>query len=592
MSDVFEKKGADAHAERESKKDSFWDLASMMPPRTRAYSSAPESRTKSSDLADIIIEADVTTGGGRENNALTDRSTAEHVPIVKRYIPPYTGETAASSPKAELEYEVQRSLIHKVRVYPWRNKFSHYESFVRAARTLRTKTMHTVAPRAPFFSYVPNYNHLSRDQMAWYLFWRTRTQDGVFLPTDYSYVLLRIYELIAIADDIGAEASRGHIIALWTAYRNTHTQLDKYVPNWICDISLLYQLPPPELSQKLFEVVMKHCTLKEFFIPRRGSGYYSYADIVIRYCSSYDYTKSKFYKESATVLFDEHIPRAIGCVMERLSSTDRIFSDIGLTDSHMSKETFVNAICGVSQKKRLEIDFTSFSETNDLRHTVGDMVKYCENKLRAYIGVKSRLSAVPLHIEARKVIDEYFEAHLHGFSANAQGKRKRANARAEEDEYSRLYDLPKMPFSQDIARQIEQESWQTTTLLTEAFDGEETVETAEAPTVNQTVPNDIPQNEHVTAATQIESLNDLPRDMRNFIVLAYYGDTDAQKRLSADVGLLIDTIAERINECALDLIGDVLLEDNENGGYSVISDYVECVEPLLQAHRAEKEDKK
>jgi hypothetical protein len=38
---------------------------------------------------------------------------------------------------------------------------------------------------------------------------------------------------------------------------------------------------------------------------------------------------------------------------------------------------------------------------------------------------------------------------------------------------------------------------------------------------------------------------------------------------------MTDSIADRINEIAADAIGDILLEEDDNGGYRVLEEYLE-----------------
>lgn len=52
--------------------------------------------------------------------------------------------------------------------------------------------------------------------------------------------------------------------------------------------------------------------------------------------------------------------------------------------------------------------------------------------------------------------------------------------------------------------------------------------------------------------------------------------TAAQKR-----GCLPDALVEEINTIAFDLMGDILIETNEDGTYTIIEDYYPDVEPLL-----------
>ena len=53
------------------------------------------------------------------------------------------------------------------------------------------------------------------------------------------------------------------------------------------------------------------------------------------------------------------------------------------------------------------------------------------------------------------------------------------------------------------------------------------------------------------------------------------GDLTAISRLAAELGKLPDAIVDTINEIAFDSFGDLLIEDDGMGNYTVIEDYIE-----------------
>ena len=63
-------------------------------------------------------------------------------------------------------------------------------------------------------------------------------------------------------------------------------------------------------------------------------------------------------------------------------------------------------------------------------------------------------------------------------------------------------------------------------------------------------------------------------DLVAFLPLARAGDRAAQRAFARERGLMVDAIAERINGAAGDILGDVVLEE-ENGAYTVIEDYLD-----------------
>ena len=91
---------------------------------------------------------------------------------------------------------------------------------------------------------------------------------------------------------------------------------------------------------------------------------------------------------------------------------------------------------------------------------MGDVVNYAENKIRAHISVKSRLTVYSLPNDLREVIDLYFVNNL-------PNVRRIVKKQSKPEEYEALYDLPRKKLDLHNADKIEQESWNTTKELVE-----------------------------------------------------------------------------------------------------------------------------
>ena len=55
-------------------------------------------------------------------------------------------------------------------------------------------------------------------------------------------------------------------------------------------------------------------------------------------------------------------------------------------------------------------------------------------------------------------------------------------------------------------------------------------------------------------------------------MLALSEDFAGQARFAKHTGVMTDAIADKINDIAVELLGDIILEDS-NGGYTIIEDY-------------------
>ena len=222
----------------------------------------------------------------------------------------------------------------------------------------------------------------------------------------------------------------------------------------------------------------------------------------------------------------------------------------------VARDVFAGAVCVAEQKFRIEVSYCSFSRSNELRFLVGDIVKYSENKLRAYIGIKSRMTVYSIGTELRRLLDEYFYVSLPASKKHRQVQKKQ--------EYEKLYDVPQRPLSLSEAAKIEAGSWETTKELVTAFEEETSDETL----------NDICDDKGQNNSRQSDN-DDCFHIYRKAILELIDGKASAIYDLASALGRLPDAVVDSINEIAFDSFGDTLIEDDGMGNYTVIEDYIE-----------------
>ena len=548
---------------RERELDRFWDIDSLIPARrSPVYPS-------NTDTAEVIIEPK------REE---TPKSSSREVPLprredapVRHFIPPHTAAEERKAPVPEEEYEPDSALIRKVRLFRWKNEYHYYDAFLRDAARLYP-VVGKEAPRTSFFSYVPQYSQMTRGQLEWYLWWRENLRHGIRLDTDYSYLLLYAYEQINLSEKISPSLAQKNLFDLWITYRETFRQLDSYLPEWICDMGLIHRLPPPEgcVAEKL-SAAMAHCNLREFYVPCTGAD--GYVRALLAFCSNYDYRKSKFCTEENQKLFQDTIVGALRQVTEQMSGDGKLFSAAEMDDSKMLRDSYTGAICSYRLKRKIEVEYCSFSRSNELRYLVTDIVKYTENRLRSSLGVRSKLSIYSLPNSVKEILDAYLDRVL-------PVKRTASHARREEvAAYEKLYDLPSKPLSLSAAAEIEALSWDTTQKLVEAFEEEEP---SQSPVVPEPDPKDCPVEEisEPSVPEEEDPFRTAMRPYLAFLRATMEGGLLAQREEAARVGKMPDLLADEINALSAEHMGDILLEERD-GGYAVLEDYTELAESLL-----------
>ena len=572
---------------------------------------APEAHEQPAPRADRTVVHTVSASGGQ--------------PVIHGYVYPHTAEDAANAPQPDDEYVPDSALIHRVRIFRWKSRYPYYEEFVRTAEKLLGECGQR-CERVPFFSYVPQYSQMNPQQLAWYLYLRECVREGEFPDTDYSYVLLLVYEILNLSDRISPDRGQELLCGIWSGYRERFRQLDNYLPEWICDYSLVHHLSSPAcLGGELLAQIMQHCALREFYVS--GGAADGYVQVLLAFCCNYDYRKSKFCTPESRELFDRTVAAVLRQATELLSESGRLFSVSGMDDSRLTRDAYSGALCSWRVKRKIEISYCSFSRSHELRFLITDIVKYTENKLRAWLGVRSRLTIYALPVRLRERIDAAV--------AELLPAKQTANRKQEIPAYERLYDLPETPLSFSNAADIERLSWNTTQKLVEAFaeEGERQAEpssasqvppmtgagTAGAPgreesvpgsaSASETVPETAPEAVHgpvsgmvtpsVTGVpdcavspeasvrkastpeasppqgTQIPpeaGLCDALSPYRAFLEAVLREDSGAQRSEAAKLGRLPDAVADEINELAADRTGDILLEDIGDG-YRVLEEY-------------------
>ena len=464
--------------ERDNKKDGraaeldrFWDIDALLPTRR------VPARSRNTEAEEVTVAAKTPDAADAANPPLYH---AEPLPppakdpentVVHPHEAPLLGTSVRRSvfpapppaPAPILEYEPDSALLHRVSVYLPRSTHTYYDAFCRTAQAF-AKRRGSPAQPIPFFSYVPQYDQMTRAQLDWYLCLRDCIRKGVCPATDYSYLLLLAFEIINLAEHGDTTEGQATLVRLWQNYRAAYPQLSGYLPEWICDYSLIHCLPPPVLSHEDRTEIMRHCTLKEFYVAGGADGY---LQALLCFASNYDYRKSKFCTPETRPQFDRVIPTVLSAVMDRLSRDGKLFSGLGMDDSKLSRFAYNGALCASENRRRLEVSYCSFSRSHELRFLVTDIVKYTENKLRATLGIRSRMTVYALPTEAREAIDAECAALL-------PKKETRRPAKTEEPPaYEALYDLPALPLDPARAAEIERASWDTTERLVEAFEAEE-----------------------------------------------------------------------------------------------------------------------
>jgi hypothetical protein len=581
----------DKQKSRQEELDDFWDISSLAP-------RPKNDRTQSMRRFDTSVTEIELPEKAKSTLPLTQAPTdakktvvSEHNAEAVHRLPPRAGSVPAPS-KAPVQaptpdpivYAPQHPLIEQVTILPWRTHFPYYERFCQMARDLFGRKGEKCDP-VSFFSYMPQYDQMNRAQLAWYLYFRDLIRKGEYPRTEHSYIFLLLFEIINLPDLIPPTKGIELLCRIWINYRADYPLLDRYVCEWICDYCLLHRLPVPaaylgDEMRKLLSVAQ----LREFYVHHNADQTErDDAFVYLECCSNYDYKKSRVYQSSkqAAEVFDLHIPQALSAVLRSITQDNSLFSQIKMQTTTVIRDTFVGALCSHRVKNKIEVRYRSFSRSHELRFFITDVIKYAENKLRQVLGYKSKLSIYALPDPIKVILNGYFAQAF----PKSTGKTPEAVVRPE---YEKLYDLPNTEMSAKEAARIEQASWTTTQRLVDAFEEqfEEPADELLVPMDSKADHDDEPiADQRVTAeapvtAAQTEE-NSLESALQQFLRFAIKQDAQGQLAFCRSIGKMPETMADALNELAVDLLGDILLEEGDGGAFFVIEDYLEQAQALL-----------
>lgn len=541
---------------KDEEKDSFWDLSALLP--RRRQDTPLRSFARRVETSDVTAEK---KEGERENygqqsqlTMLADESGSEQA---QEYCP------------------AGNNLMLKVRILRRQSAYNFYGQFRRDAIRYLKEEGHP-CPAVSFFSYIPQYAQLSEAQRAFYFYWRSCVRRGEYPGCDESYFYLYVYEIINLPDYIPPEDGILQLCAVWKAYRARFPRIDKYMVEWVCDYCLVHGLScPSEEVRPFLRDILPLASLREFYLGALGDLTPDGVQTALAFFCDYRWQDSRYATGEYAALFAKHIPGSVTPVLSSLFQDARLFSG-GSARSHRAHDAFCGSLCAHNIKCRIEVTYLALSDVSTLRSSVTAAVKYAENRLRACLSVKSRLSVPPLALRYREEIDRYFARlsdHLH--------------PKDPPPAYEKLYDAPSHGTDFSAASRIEQTSWTTTRLLV-SEEEEPTQPLRNMPFAHVEQVNHPLSEEQLLISDSIEETKPMPSAQDctgiygldatelEYLRLLLAGERGRIRALLAAEGRLEDELMERINEKTVVGYGDIVLESAEDG-YRIIADYEEEV---------------
>ena len=542
------------HEKKKDILDDFWDIDKLLPQKKKPATF--RAHTYDTNPVEVIFTA-------KESTSYEKLTTIEMRPSDPAQSKLTFASHPEKDPEPDDEYTPENPFIKTVKIFK-RNDFCYYSAFYEdGMRYLGISGSECHEPS--FFSWVPQYSQLDAEQLGFYFYMRSELRQGRMINASYSYILLYIFELINV--EPRKEYALSQLSFMWRSYRAKYPKLDPLMKEWITDYCFINHLAPSadELGEA-FNTALESAAVRELFICAHKSDEDAFhgeglAKALLELCTNYDWRKSKFATSENIPLYEKHVKGALRAVLAAFRGKQGIFVGSG----ELKRDAFSGALCTPSVKCRIEVRYCSIARSHEMRFLITDVIKHIENRIRAYVGVKSRLTIYSLPVDVRKCIDEYMDNNLPG---------KRARKKEEHHEYDRLYDVPKREFSLENAKLIEEESWKTTQILVEAFEDDITQDSVTDKTAAAHLPISDNYSESISDEERLFSALSPYMD---FIFAALNKDSEKQAEISREKGRMTDALADEINEISADVFGDIILQKDGNV-YTVIEDYAEVFE--------------
>lgn len=414
----------------------------------------------------------------------------------------------------------------------------------------------------PFSSYFPYYQLMSYEQLRTYFTWRTKIRRGSIENISLSYAFIYIYELLNNIGVNNPTEGLDKLMTFWKGFRGFNTTIEKYLIKWVKDYHIYYELPK---------------SFKEFLCENELQDYYP--DIVgyepetrcnfeqLCSISKYDIKKSVFYNDETKHLIKDCFDFVI-CKLKDMFAKEGIEFNNLIFQSSNSKSVwtpFNGALfyqCVKQNDRKLVLSenevyicsrnnwvISKFITTDSGRQLIAYIFKQMEVVLRKLIKYKYKFSAnlSPAVIQRLGKTAFYLEKTITDAVLDFYKEKNKTVVSVDESMLNKI--------------RLEALDTQEKLIISEDDFKSAMDFTLEVPClVKKKEEVTIPHN-NITSLSDIwlslkDSLNEVEIKALSILIQS---DKDI-KQFADENGLMLEVLADSINEKAFDYIGDNILE--------------------------------
>ena len=175
----------------------------------------------------------------------------------------------------------------------------------------------------PLRMFSPCYQRMGYDQLRTFFTWRAQARQGIYPETSVSYVFLHVYELLSGIGSRGPVDGVNKLLALWNAYREEFPVLDDYLPGWLMDYHIYYKMPHSFVEFMETRGLHKYYRELTMFNPTPETTLDDWLAV-----GTYDISKSRFYKDGNQELMSLAFHKAVEAMQQRFVNLGKSMEDM------------------------------------------------------------------------------------------------------------------------------------------------------------------------------------------------------------------------------------------------------------------------
>ena len=443
---------------------------------------------------------------------------------------------------------------------------------------------------ADFAMYYPYYQRMGYEQLRTFFTWRAGFRRGEIKPASASYIFLYIYELLSNIGVNSPSEGLDKLMAVWQGYRENEPALEKYLPGWLKDYHIYYELPD-SFSDFVGKYGLQNYYIEQFLFDAGAENSLALWNGI----SNYDVTKSRFYNDGNETLFRDCFHSVIRGIRELCRASNIRIEDLplysvcgGVSWYPFQRAMFYN--WANQRDRRVEMPggetyicngnrWTANISIHDSRRKefAGYLIKKTESCLRQALQYKYKISvdsgAVYQSVQKLKELGIPFarlDREIERLAAEFYKEMNRVVVSVDHGNLARIREealgtqdsltVPEAEIAPVIAA--------AGPIITDASEGSFSVPETERPSgLLIPVTGGWAALKAALSATELKALS-----------IALNGGAGI-KRFADDNGVMLEVLADNINEKAFDHIGDGILEID--GGIAIYSEYREKIAEMV-----------